>query len=90
MPTGNQLVTNPKEILLLAKGLLEDIKKIEELNNQLGLDLKQVSQTWLDDSFIEVYDCVNNIHKTLNERKDSIGYIAQQLMVYAQALLKTM
>ncbi len=90
MPNDTQLIAKPKEILLLAKGLLEDIKKIEELNNQLKRDLDQVSKTWLDDSFLEVNDCVTKIHSALDERKENIGLIAQQLAVYAKALLETM
>ncbi len=90
MPAGTQLVTNPKEILLLAKGLLEDLKKIEELNGQLAQDLKTVSQSWQDDSFAEVCDTVVKINQAVEERKDDISMIAQQLCVYANALLDTM
>lgn len=90
MPNGNQLVAKPKEILLLAKGLVEDMKKIEALNEQLTRDLNQVSKTWLDDGIIELREYVIKIHKTLEERKNNIGLVAQQLVVYAEALIKTM
>ncbi len=90
MPTGDQLITNPREIMLLAKGLLEDLKRIQELNNQLAQDLKDVSQTWQDDSFVEVHDIVVQINNAVDERGNNIALTAQRLMVYAQALLNTM
>lgn len=89
MPNGTQLVASPKEILLLAKGLVEDIKSIEALNNQLKLDLDTVAKTWLDDGFVEVNEYLTKIHQALDERKDSIGLVAQQLVVYADVLRKT-
>ena len=39
--------------------------------------------------FIELNDYVVKIRKALEERKDNIGLIAQQLVVYATALHKT-
>jgi hypothetical protein len=48
-----------------------------------------VSKTWQDDGFIELNDYVVKIRKALEERKDNIGLIAQQLVVYATALHKT-
>lgn len=89
MPTGNQLKTSPRDILVLARELLADLKRIQELNNQLAQDLKDVSQTWQDDSFTEVCDFVIKINESVNERGDSIAYTAQQLALYAQALLET-
>lgn len=83
------LVANPKEILLLAKGLLEDAQKISELNEQMKQDLVQVSKTWLDDGIIEVNDCVDKVNKALDERIDNIGYIVNGLVTYAEALKKT-
>ena len=89
MPDVTHLVAKPKEILLLAKGLVEDMKKIETLNNDLKKDLEDVKKTWKDDSILEVNEYVTKIHKALEERKDNIGLIAQQLVTYAQALRKT-
>ena len=42
MPDVTHLVAKPKEILLLAKGLVEDMKKIETLNNDLKKDLEDL------------------------------------------------
>lgn len=85
----SNLVASPKEILLLAKGLIEDAQKIRALNEQMKQDLVQVSKTWQDDSFIGVHDCVTKINAALDERMDNIGHIAQGLVVYAEALKKT-
>lgn len=89
MPDVTHLVAKPKEILLLAKGLAEDMKKIETLNADLKKDLDDVKKTWKDDSILEVNEYVTKIHKALEERKDNIGLIVQQLVVYAEALRKT-
>lgn len=90
MPTGTQLVTNPKEILQLAKDLLLDLKRIEELNGQLAQDLSTVAKSWQDDSFVTVYDMVVKINQAVEQRQDDIGMVAQQLCLYAEALLATM
>lgn len=83
------LVAKPKEILQLAKGLLEDSQKISELNEQMKLDLIQVSKTWLDDGIIEVNDCVDKVNQALDARIDNIGHIVKGLVTYADALKKT-
>lgn len=90
MPNGTQLVASPKEILLLAKGLVEDIKRIQTRNDQLKKELDQVAKTWLDDGFVEVNEYLTKIHKAVEDRKDNIGLLAQQLVEYAGVLRTTL
>ena len=52
MPDTTMLIAKPKDILLLAKGLLQDAKKIEELNAQLTKNLQDVAKVWSDDSYV--------------------------------------
>ena len=84
-----QLVANPKEILLLAKGLAEDMKRIHTLNEQLAADVNQLSKTFLDDGFEELNDYVTKIQAAITEREENILLIVQQLVAYAEALRKT-
>ncbi len=89
MPNATQLVASPREILELAKGLVEDVRNIEAFNSQLTDDLEQIAKTWLDDGFTEVHEYLTKINKALEERRDSIGMVAQGLVTYAQLLRKT-
>ena len=84
-----QLVANPKEILLLAKGLAEDMKRIHALNEQLAADVNQLSMTFLDDGFEELSDYVTKIQVAITDREENILLIVQQLVAYAEALRKT-
>ena len=89
MPNGTQLVASPKEILLLAKGLVQDIQRVEALNNALRHDLDAISKSWLDDGFVEVNEYLTRIHKAMEERKDNVGLVARELVCYADKLRGT-
>lgn len=90
MPGTTQLIAKPKDILLLAKGLLQDAKTIETLNAQLSKDLVQAAKVWSDDSFVEMHAYVSKAEKEAEERKESIALVAASLAKYAQELRATL
>ena len=90
MPDTTMLIAKPKDILLLAKGLLQDAKKIEELNAQLTKNLQDVAKVWSDDSFTEMHTYVSKAASEMATHKESIAFVAASLVKYAEKLRPTL
>ena len=90
MPDTTQLIAKPRDILLLAKGLLEDAKQIETLNSDLTKEIAQAAIVWSDDSFVEMYEYISKAKEEMDNRKESVAFIAASLVKYAEALRKTL
>ena len=80
--------TDASSVISLAQNLVSDAKSIAQYTEDLRGELKRLQGTFLDDGIQEVNGYVGNISEKLNEVQESVGVVANQLVQYAEILLK--
>lgn len=90
MPTGTngQITVNPREVLVLAKALLSDLKQLHEKTEELTKAYVNLGDTYKDNGYIELGTYVEQIRKEILNRQQNIADIAKQLVIYAETLHK--
>ena len=85
---GEDIITNPVVLVELAKDLATDLKKINDLNDAMGADLKALGASFQDEDYDKVKGSVAKIQGLINEALPEVGIVSEKLIIQAELLQK--
>ena len=75
-------------VLELTKNLALDIKSISQMEEDLRWKIAQLSETFLDDSYTEIYEYSDQIRRRIGESMGAVQVVTDQLREYYDLLSK--